>query len=88
MSVAPGSPWNVPNHRRPRGMGRGSTGHNEDYVYGIEDAPVRAEGLAVRPDTKRPLVHALVEPAVRMQLGDYETALTATRDSWKTAWPR
>src|SRR2546430_2606362 len=26
MSVAPGSFWNLPNHRRPRGLGRGSTG--------------------------------------------------------------
>lgn len=26
MSVSPDSPWNVPDHRRPRAMGRGATG--------------------------------------------------------------
>ncbi len=33
MSVSPGSVWNLPPHRRPRTMGRGSTGHAADEVY-------------------------------------------------------
>lgn len=51
MSVSPDSVWNLPNHRRPRGMGRGSTGPASDRVYAIrEDAltahALRGEGMA------------------------------------------
>jgi hypothetical protein len=88
MSVAPGSPWNVPNHRRPRSLGRGSTGHNEDRVFAIAEAPILAERLAVRPDDRRPDLHALVEPAARMLMDDYEGALAATRHAWSVVWPR
>jgi len=88
MSVAPGSPWSVPNHRRPTGMGRGSTGHNGDRVYAIEEAPLTAERLAVRPDPERPALHAFVEPAVKMLLGDYEAGVAATRHAWEIVWPR
>jgi len=88
MSVAPGSPWNLPHHRRPRSLGRGSTGHDEDRVFEISEGRVVAESLVVRPDGRRPELHAFVEPATRMQLGEYETALAATRPAWKVVWPR
>jgi hypothetical protein len=88
MSVAPGSPWNLPNHRRPRSLGRGSTGHSDDRVYAVEEAPVIAERLAVRPDAERPQIHAFVEPASRMLPDAYESALAATRPAWKVVWPR
>ncbi len=47
-----------------------------------------AERLAVRPDERRPGLHALVEPAARMLMDDYEGALAATRHAWRVVWPR
>jgi hypothetical protein len=44
--------------------------------------------LVVCPDARRPKLHAFVEPASRMRLGDYESALAATRPAWKVIWPR
>jgi hypothetical protein len=88
MSVAPGSPWNLPHHRRPRSLGRGSTGHDQDRVFEVAEDRVGAASLAVRPDDRRPELHAFVEPATRMQLVDYEQALAATRPAWKVVWPR
>ena len=88
MSVAPGSPWNLPHYRRPRSLGRGSTGHDEDRVFEVAEDRVEAVSLVVRPDDRRPELHAFVEPAARMQLGDYERALAATRPAWKVVWPR
>ena len=87
MSVAPGSPWNLPHHRRPRSLGRGSTGHVEDRVFEIAGDRVEAQSLVVRPDERRPALHAFVEPATEMPLGDYERALAATRPAWKVIWP-
>lgn len=87
MSVAPGSPWNLPPHRRPRRLGRGSTGHDEDRVFEVAQEQVEAVSLVVRPDARRPNLHAFAEPASRMQLGDYESALAATRPAWKVIWP-
>lgn len=84
MSVAPTSLWNLPNHRRPRGLGRGSTGPTGDRVFSIEDEPLEAVALTVRIDSN---IHAYVEPAVRMLKDAYDRALAATREAWKTIWP-
>lgn len=82
MSVAPGSAWNLPNHRRPRRLGRGSTGPNADCVYRIEELSLDGRSLALRPDPKCAAVHAFVEPARRAPLGIYIDNLAATRDDW------
>jgi hypothetical protein len=87
MSVAPGSMWNVPNHRRPRGMLRGSTGHAGDRVYSIEPAEIVNQPLSVRPHPPGSTLHAHVEPSRQMSLVAYEDALAATRPSWIQAWP-
>ena len=87
LSVSPGSMWNLPNHRRPRGMGRGSTGNRQDYVYSIGEPDLLARALSVRPDPARPDKHAFVEPEIEVALEDFEGELVATRDSWSRAWP-
>jgi len=86
MSVAPDSMWNLPNHRRPRGMERGSTGPVADHVFSITEGSLGDNGLTARPDPDAPGVHALVEPRTPMLLVGYEGALTATRASWQGVW--
>ncbi|MGA2260248.1 MAG: hypothetical protein ABSH28_02295 [Acidobacteriota bacterium] len=87
MSVAPNSPWNVPNHRRPRGMRMGSTGKYNDRMYALADTAIPADKLNVRPDPLQPYMHAFVEPAVTVELARYETDLANTRRDWRQVWP-
>jgi hypothetical protein len=72
MSVAPDSVWNLPHHRRPRYLGKGSSGPPGDRVYFVREATLPAP-LSIRHD--KPL-HALIEPASTMPLSHYEAALT------------
>lgn len=87
MSVAPDSVWNLPHHRRPLGMGRGSTGPRQDHVFSVQPAPLRDNGLMARPDPVAPGLHAIVEPVQRVLLEDFERSLAATRPHWTRAWP-
>ncbi len=87
MSVAPGSEWNVPNHRRPRGMKRGSTGNVGDRMYALPDKSIPADKLMVRPDPGFPEIHAFVEPAASVKLQRYEVDLAGTRQDWRQIWP-
>lgn len=87
MSVAPDSMWNLPNHRRPRGAGRGSTGPVQDHVFSIVSAPLRDNGLVARRDPEAPVVHALIEPMQTVLLEEFERSLAATRPSWGRVWP-
>ncbi len=87
MSTAPGSIWNLPHHRRPRGMGRGSTGPPGDWVFSATEGQLVNPALLVRRDPRRPAKHALVEPRHSMQLNRYQGALAATRPQWRRVWP-
>jgi hypothetical protein len=87
MSVAPDSVFNLPNHRRPRGLGHGSTGPGADWVFGITLPPLTAACLLVRPDPRRPHKHAFVEPRNPVSLEGFEASLTSTRPSWSRVWP-
>ena len=87
LSVAPASMWNLPNHRRPLGMGRGSTGPRGDHVFGIENSAIQRVDLAVRPDPAVPDRHAFVEPAHVMTLSQYELNIECTRENWARVWP-
>ena len=84
MSVALATMWNLPNHRRPRGMLRGSTGPAGDRVYGIEPEVVADHSLFVCPTSIR---HANVEPSIEMSLASYESNLVRTQPSWVQVWP-
>lgn len=87
MSVSPSSQWNLPHHRRPRGLGRGSTGPGADHVFRFADERARAFSLAVTPDEASPELHAFMEPNERMPLPRYEDGLSRTRDCWERVWP-
>jgi hypothetical protein len=87
VSVAPCMLWKLPNHRRPRDMGRGSTGKNTDHVFSLSLESVRNVELATRADPDRVTKHALVEPDGSMLLDDYRAAIARTRIEWKRVWP-
>jgi hypothetical protein len=87
MSVAPDSEWNVPNHRRPRGMHNGSTGKTDDRMYALPDMSIRADRLSMRADPQHPDKHAFMEPAVMIELAGYETDLANTRSDWRQVCP-
>ncbi|OGK81165.1 MAG: hypothetical protein A2050_05905 [Candidatus Rokubacteria bacterium GWA2_73_35] len=87
LSVAPDSMWHVPNHRRPRGMGHGSTGPVQDHVFSIAPVALRDNRLVARRDPVAPIVHALIEPQQRVRLEEFERSLDATRPWWQQAWP-
>ena len=86
MSVAPDAMLNLPNHRRPRAFGKGSTGRNEDIVYSLEKNALEAHRLHLEPDHERPKRHATIEPIETMKLMIYEDSLAATRSNWIVAW--
>src|SRR5882724_11681217 len=87
MSVALGSMWNLPNHRRPIGMLRGSTGPANDHVFAVAEAANRRQRLDVRPDPPGSPRHAVVEPSEQMSLAEYESSLANTRPAWRRVWP-
>ena len=88
MSVSPDSPWNVPNHRRPRWMGRGATGHTQDGVFSIKNEPLHVAALDARRDPVNPAAHAFVEPFATMTYSEYTTALASTQAAWRRLWPQ
>jgi hypothetical protein len=87
MSVSPNSAWNIPPHRRPRGVGKGSSGRIDDCIYSLMNTALPIDKLIVRLDPEYPLRHAFVEPAIVMPLAGYESELAATRNDWKQVWP-
>ncbi len=88
MSVSPKSPWHIPQHRRPRGMGRGSTGPDKDWVFGIDNGELHAAFLAVRLDPQNAQRHAFVEPVTTITLLEYNNSLASTQRHWRRAWPQ
>lgn len=87
MSVSPSSLWNVPPHRRPRRLGRGSTGKDADRVFWADSHVFPRHALVVRPDPNRPEQHAFVEPARTMVFEAYQEKLVATRSDWRDGEP-
>lgn len=87
MSVAPSSMWNLPNHRRPRGMRRGSAGKPDDYIYSLIETSIPVDKLSVRLDPIDPEKHAFVEPAAFVELPRYEADLASTKYDWRIVWP-
>jgi hypothetical protein len=87
LSVAPDTLWNLPHHRRPRGLGRGSTGPLADHVFAVDADRALPPDLAIRPDPIAPMVHAFMEPAKTMALESFEDLIAATRAQWSRAWP-
>jgi len=75
LSVAMDHPGGLPRHRKPRSLG----GEGRDPVFSL---PVSAVGKVLNVNEDRP-PHALIEPASRCSLAEYEAALAGTRPSWK-----
>lgn len=76
MSVSRGSPFSLPDHRRPPEFG----GEGKDPVWRIQEHQLGGK-LRLRMDSR---THGLVEPATKMCLAEYEKALEETRPSWVT----
>ena len=87
MSVSPDSPWHIPHHRRPRGMGRGATGLAQDWVFGINNGALDDAALKARLDPGNPARHAFVEPLTNITLHAHTSALATTQTAWRRAWP-
>jgi hypothetical protein len=78
MSASPGSPYNLPEHRRPPKFG----GTGKDPVFCIGKCDLGPD-LRFRPDPKNPTGHGFIEPARPMSIDEYQRALEATRGLWK-----
>ena len=74
MSVALDAPGNLPKPRLPKSLG----GEGRDPVFQLTTARI-PPALLLRPDH---YPHAVVEPALRCQLADFELNLSATRPYW------
>jgi hypothetical protein len=75
LSVAMDDPRGLPRHRKPQSLG----GEGRDPVFSLL---VSAVGKALNVNVDHP-PHALIEPASRCLLVDYESALAGTRQSWR-----
>jgi hypothetical protein len=80
MSVAIGTPENLPEHRRDERFG----GWGPDPVWQIESSDLPAT-LSFRPDPADPSRHGFVEPIEAMSLDDYQEALASSRGIWSRA---
>lgn len=78
VSVAPDSPGNLPTHRRPPKNG----GTGKAPIWELSVASLGHE-LVYREDPLMRGVHGFVEPAVVMSFEEYESALAATRPTWR-----
>ena len=88
MSVSPDSPWHIPHHRRPRGMGRGSTGPAQDWVFCVTNGILYNAKLNARLDPVKPAQHAFLEPLTTITFQEYTAALETTQATWRKAWPQ
>jgi RHS repeat-associated protein len=77
LSVSPGSPYNLPSHRRPPEFG----GTGKDPVWGIRPRDLGLD-LSYGPDPSNPSKHGFIEPSQPMKFNEYQDALGATRWLW------
>lgn len=82
MSASPGSPFNLPDIRRPPKYG----GMGRDPVWSIDTSEL-GPNLRYRLDPGNPSVHGFIEPANSMSLEEYQQSLWATRDTWRLVDP-
>ncbi len=77
MSVAPGSPTNLPRHRRPTEFG----GTGKDPVWGIAVGNLGPD-LSYTPDASPNPTHGIIEPNRSMSFDEYQDALQSTARNW------
>jgi hypothetical protein len=80
MSVSPGSPENLPRHRKPPEWG----GTGLDPVWELTSDEL-GEGLLYSPDPAHPDAHGFIEPSGSMTFPEYQGALAKTRPKWRLA---
>lgn len=78
MSVAVGTPSNLPRHRRP--AVHGGFGPDPVWKIDVDDLP---ESLIYRGDPTCPTVHGFVEPKEAMTLDEYQEAVATSRAFWE-----
>ena len=78
MSVSPGSPENLPRHRKPPEWG----GTGLDHVWEILSEELGTK-LLYRPDPAHPETHGFVEPSSPMTFEEYQDALAESRRKWR-----
>lgn len=78
MSVSPGSPYNLPDFRRPPAFG----GTGKDPVWSLDISKLPS-GLTYVPDPANPLKHGFIAPSIGMPFDTYESLLEATAASWE-----
>ncbi len=74
MSVAPGTPMNLPTHRLPAGLG----GTGRDPLWGVSSDALGPNLRFVQDSPK----HGTIQPGGVMTLEQYQSALAATLKSW------
>ena len=79
MSTAPGTPRNLPQHRRNKDWG----GTGKDPVWEIDDSKVTG---ALKAFQDKP-THVTVAASHDMPLEDFKAALSSTQNNWKKALP-
>lgn len=82
MSVSPGSPMNLPRHRRPPEWG----GTGLDPVWEISTDDLGPD-LDYRADPMALETHGFIEPANGMTFADYQNTLAGTRSKWRRVSP-
>lgn len=92
VSVSP-SISALPPHRVPkrfRGVVQGASGSDHDAIWSIGDGSFEqgllTGDLELRPDP-RTSRHGFIEPARKMPVDHYRSAIAATRDSWVAVEP-
>jgi hypothetical protein len=74
MSVAPDSPMNLPDHRRPPQFG----GTGKDPVWGI-DTDSLGDDIVFRQDKR---AHGVLEPLREMSIEEFQEALANLAPNW------
>ncbi|MGW4947749.1 DNRLRE domain-containing protein [Actinoplanes sp. NPDC004185] len=82
MSVSPGSPRNLPSHRRPSEWG----GNGKDPAWQMDSGGL-PDGLSYRSDPANPSGHGFIEPSRPMPFEQYQSLIGGTRGLWRVIKP-
>jgi hypothetical protein len=75
MSVAPGSPYNLPRHRKPPQLG----GFAKDSVWELDEADLGPDLRFVADSPS----HGTIQPIGEMTIDEYQAALARTATKWR-----
>lgn len=84
VSVAPGSPCNLPSHRRPPGPPWNGTGNRNLIVWELNTNTLVPANIAYAADPGN-VNHGLITPGIAMTLAQYRTFVHGTAGNWQQA---